>query len=96
MSLAFVARASQRLDLLVGYEDGTVALWEALSPRAPLTQAKVHTEPVFGLAFDVSTAGSNLITVTLLCTIIGIFFLSKSFHYDLRYFNPLCHMGMQL
>lgn len=35
-----------------GYEDGTVAVWDAGQPDSPIMSSRMHTEPVMALAID--------------------------------------------
>ncbi|XP_024533391.1 protein DECREASED SIZE EXCLUSION LIMIT 1 [Selaginella moellendorffii] len=39
-------------NVLVGYEDGSMALWDMRNCRSPRTTARFHTEPVLSLALD--------------------------------------------
>lgn len=43
--------------VLVGYEDGTLALWVAVAPAGPAASAKLHGEAVMALALDSSGQG---------------------------------------
>ncbi|KAI3959166.1 hypothetical protein MKX01_023842 [Papaver californicum] len=45
------------LNVLAGYEDGTMAWWDIRNPGVPLTVAKFHSEPVLSIAIDGSCTG---------------------------------------
>ena len=45
------------LYLAVGYEAGHVAVWNTQAPAAPLAVARLHEEPVLGLAIDANGTG---------------------------------------
>lgn len=46
------------LHLLVGYEDGTVALWDCHRPQTPLAMQRLHSEPVMGLCLTSDGSGA--------------------------------------
>lgn len=46
--------------VIAGYEDGTLALWDAAAPARPAALARPHTESVMALAMDVSGQGRRL------------------------------------
>jgi WD40 repeat protein len=48
-----LAQDSTSVYAWVGYEDGVVALWDIRQPGAPLSELRVHEEPVMALAVDV-------------------------------------------
>ncbi|KAI3861556.1 hypothetical protein MKW98_000508 [Papaver atlanticum] len=55
---AFLPPKSQGfLNVLAGYEDGTMAWWDIRNPGVPLTVAKFHSEPVLSIAIDGSCTG---------------------------------------
>ena len=45
------------LHAAVGYEDGTVAVWDITRPQAPLFSARLHSEPVMALSIDAAGTG---------------------------------------
>lgn len=53
---------SQMIYAAVGYEDGTVAVWDASCPESPMMSCRLHSEPVMALAVYPSGEG-----VPLLC-----------------------------
>lgn len=48
------AAPSPRVCLAAGYEDGSLVLWDAAAPRAPLAQRQLCKEPVMALALHPS------------------------------------------
>ncbi|KAI4386579.1 hypothetical protein MLD38_004501 [Melastoma candidum] len=55
---AFIPSASQGfLNVLTGYEDGSMAWWDVRKPGNPLTCVKFHSEPVLSLSLDSSSNG---------------------------------------
>eukprot|EP00873_Tetraselmis_striata_P037520 jgi/Tetstr1/457784/TSEL_044329.t1 len=59
MALALFAAPGGSLLLLVGYEDGTVALWDCGDPGQPLAVLpRLHAEPVMSVAVDALGEGA--------------------------------------
>jgi len=51
MSLAFLRSAESRaVQLLGGYEDGSVAVWDAGASATPLAVLKIQGDPVMAIA----------------------------------------------
>lgn len=48
---------AEGLLVLVGYEDGTVAVWQACCPAAPITLCRLQQEPIMALAIDADGSG---------------------------------------
>lgn len=45
--------------ILAGYEDGTVAVWDATSPLRPVASARLHSEPVMCVTCSVDGKGGG-------------------------------------
>ena len=45
------------LHAAVGYEDGSVAVWDVSQPQAPIMSMQLHTEPVMALAIEAAGTG---------------------------------------
>lgn len=53
----FSPKSQGFLNVLVGYEDGSLAWWDLRNPRTPVTSIKFHSEPVLSLALDEECRG---------------------------------------
>lgn len=40
------------LDVIAGYEDGSMAVWDIRNPKMPFITARLHAEPVLSIALD--------------------------------------------
>ncbi|XP_020519559.1 protein DECREASED SIZE EXCLUSION LIMIT 1 isoform X1 [Amborella trichopoda] len=53
----YLSQAQGYLNVLAGYEDGSIALWDLRSPEVPVCSVKFHSEPVLSLALDGACTG---------------------------------------
>eukprot|EP01018_Ginkgo_biloba_P013584 Gb_33660 [translate_table: standard] len=53
----FLPESQGFLNVLAGYEDGTIAWWDLRNPKIPVTSVRFHSEPVLSLALDGGFAG---------------------------------------
>ena len=47
------------LYLAVGYEDGTLAVWDTAQPDQAVMSARLHAEPIMAVAIDAHGAGTS-------------------------------------
>jgi hypothetical protein len=70
MSLAFVeSTESQAVQLLGGYEDGSVAMWDAGTPASPLAILKIQGDPVMAIAAHGRGRGRGLFCHKWICKV---------------------------
>ncbi|KAL3702242.1 hypothetical protein R1sor_020264 [Riccia sorocarpa] len=49
---AFYSELGAHIEVLSGYEDGTIALWDLRFPKLPRVRQRLHTEPVLSIKLD--------------------------------------------
>ncbi len=54
----FKMSESEALFAAAGYEDGTVAVWDADKPDSPIMSSRLHSEPIMALIIDPSGKGT--------------------------------------
>ena len=52
------AERGGQLHAAVGYEDGSLAVWDVAQPDAPIMSCRLHSEPVMALAVDPAGTGA--------------------------------------
>lgn len=59
MAVALFRQQGQHaLYTAVGYEDGTLAIWDAAKPEHALMSARLHSEPIMTVAIDAQGTGT--------------------------------------
>ena len=62
---------SDALYVAVGYEDGTLTIWDAECPQHAIMSARLHSEPVMTVAIDAHGKGVIRICYGLYMLIVG-------------------------
>jgi hypothetical protein len=57
------------LHAAVGYEDGTLALWDTASPKHALMSTRLHSEPIMALAIDAKGTGVLQLRLASCCPV---------------------------
>ena len=58
---------SDALYVAVGYEDGTLTIWDVACPQHAIIIARLHSEPIMTVAIDAHGKGVVEICYCLLC-----------------------------
>lgn len=58
---------SDALYVAVGYEDGTLTIWDVACPQHAIISARLHSEPIMTVAIDAHGKGVVEICYCLLC-----------------------------
>lgn len=53
------AECEGQLHAAVGYEDGSIAVWDVALPSSPIMACRLHSEPVMALAIDPAGTGAS-------------------------------------